>query len=122
MMHRQYLVTTVVALGVLVGVVGCNAQPDGPGEPAASSSAVDHQTEIEAQLAMLAPEDRERASTQKVCPISEEPLGSMGKPVKVTVDGQDLFICCAGCEDELKQNFAAHLEKCGPKSAAQLDQ
>ena len=122
MMHRQYLMTAIIALGVLVAFAGCNTQPEGSGAPAASSSADDHQAEIEAELAKLTPEDRQRASAQKVCPITEEPLGSMGKPVKVTVDGQDLFICCAGCEDELKQNFAAHLEKYGPKSATQLEQ
>lgn len=122
MMHRQYLMTTVIALGVLVALVGCSTQSDGPVAPAESNASGGQQAEIEAELAKLIPEDRERAVAQKLCPISEEPLGSMGKPVKVTVDGQDLFICCAGCEDELKQNFATHLKKYGAAFATESKQ
>lgn len=122
MMHRQYLMITVIALGGFLAFVGCSAQSDNSAAPAASSAAVGQQAEIEAELAKLTPEDRERAIAQKVCPISVEPLGSMGKPVKVTVDSQDLFICCAGCEDELKQNFAMHLQKYGAASATEQKQ
>jgi hypothetical protein len=34
----------------------------------------------------------------KKCVISDEPLGSMGKPVKVTgPDGTDVYLCCKSC-------------------------
>lgn len=41
---------------------------------------------------------------QKVCPVSGKPLGSMGDPVKVEVNGQTLYVCCAGCVDAVKSN------------------
>ncbi len=46
-------------------------------------------------LATLSPADRELAEKQKVCPVSGEPLGSMGTPYKVTVKDREVFLCCA---------------------------
>ena len=34
---------------------------------------------------------------QKVCPVSGQKLGSMGKPVKSALDGHTSFLCCKGC-------------------------
>lgn len=34
---------------------------------------------------------------QKTCPVTGEELGSMGKPVAVTVKGQTVYVCCRGC-------------------------
>jgi len=50
-------------------------------------------------LAKLSPEDRALAEKQKTCPVSGEPLGSMGVPYKLTVQGRDVLLCCPGCED-----------------------
>jgi hypothetical protein len=33
----------------------------------------------------------------KTCVVSEEALGGMGKPVKVTHDGTDVYLCCKSC-------------------------
>jgi uncharacterized protein (TIGR03000 family) len=53
---------------------------------------------VPAALAKLRPEDRKLASEQKFCPVqTENLLGAMGKPVKVTVKGQPVFLCCAAC-------------------------
>lgn len=80
--------------------------------PADEASAADEdQAEIEAALAKLAPEDRALAEKQKTCPVTYEPLGSMGTPIKVSVDGREAFVCCEGCVDELKNNFAKYEEK-----------
>src|SRR5260370_39889936 len=43
------------------------------------------ETDIKANLAKLNAEDRQLAEAQKLCPISGDPLGEMGKPVKVTI-------------------------------------
>ena len=67
-------------------------------------------------MAKLSPDDRARAEAQKICPVSDEPLGSMGTPIKVTVDGEDVFVCCAGCVDELKNNFKKYVDKLESKS------
>lgn len=75
-------------------------------------------SEIEASLASLSTEDREQAIKQKICPISEEPLGSMGAPIKVAVAGHEVFVCCESCEAPLKQDPMTHLAKIGLKPTA----
>lgn len=62
-------------------------------------------------LAALSPADRELAEKQKVCPVSGEPLGSMGTPYKVTVKDREVFLCCAGCESQIKENPDRYLAK-----------
>ena len=46
--------------------------------------------------------DRLLIAAQEICPVTGEPLGSMGGPVKATADGRTVFLCCKGC---LKQKF-----------------
>ena len=65
--------------------------------------------EIEEALAHLSTTDRVLAETQKICPVSEDPLGSMGKPIKLTVQGQDVFICCQGYEEPLREEPEKYL-------------
>ena len=43
-------------------------------------------------------DDEKLIARQKVCPVTDEPLGSMGRPVKVMVEGRPLFLCCKACE------------------------
>ena len=43
---------------------------------------------------------------QKICPVSGKPLGSMGKAIAVDVDGQTVYVCCAGCVNAVKSNPA----------------
>src|SRR5262245_44703133 len=59
---------------------------------------------IQAALAKLSAGDRTVAEEQKYCANeTDKRLGSMGPPVKVMVKGQPVFVCCAGCtEDVLK--------------------
>ena len=33
----------------------------------------------------------------KKCVVSDEDLGEMGKPVKVTYEGTDVYLCCKSC-------------------------
>lgn len=44
----------------------------------------------------------------KVCPVMGEPLGSMGDPIPVTVDGETLFVCCRGCIKKVRANPAKY--------------
>ena len=57
------------------------------------------------------PDDRQLAARQKVCPVTEKPLDSMGGPVKVDLGGRVVFICCKGCEGRLRKNAAEYLSK-----------
>src|SRR5262249_49956222 len=49
---------------------------------------------IKAMLAKLNPEDRRLAEEQGYCPETEQLLGTMGVPLKVTVKGRTVFLCC----------------------------
>jgi hypothetical protein len=49
-------------------------------------------------LERLAPADRELARQQKTCPITGEPLGSMGTPIFIVREGKKVFLCCKACE------------------------
>jgi uncharacterized protein (TIGR03000 family) len=58
---------------------------------------------VAANLAKLEPEDRKAAEAQRFCAVQEGiRLGAMGVPVKVTVKGQPVFLCCKGCEEKAK--------------------
>lgn len=46
--------------------------------------------------------DQLRADVQAICPVSGGKLGSMGKPIKVKVGKETVFMCCKGC---LKQKI-----------------
>lgn len=123
------------SLSVLVGIglmlTGCsNQQPSQPaspevpqGQPAATghehgeAGGAEHSghaaapSEYEEGLSQLSAADRALAEKQKVCPVSGEALGSMGKPYKVTVQGREVFLCCPSCEDAIKAEPEKYLAK-----------
>jgi hypothetical protein len=60
----------------------------------------------------LSAADQALVQQQRICPVTEAPLGSMGQPVAVTVLDRKVFLCCRGCEARLKadpQKFLAKL-------------
>ena len=60
---------------------------------------------IKANLAKLDPEDRGLAEEQKFCAVQTgNRLGIMGKPIKVTIKEEPVFLCCKGCEKTAKQD------------------
>jgi membrane fusion protein, copper/silver efflux system len=102
----------VMGLPIFICCQGCNQRlQDDPPQYLANLNEADTQTgegedleEAEAiaeAFAKLTPEDRRLAETQKICPVTEMALGSMGVPIKVDVLGQPVFICCEGCRDAL---------------------
>jgi hypothetical protein len=56
-------------------------------------------------------EDERLIAKQKICPVSGGSLDSMGGPVKLVIDGRVVFICCEGCEKQLRQKSAIYLQK-----------
>jgi hypothetical protein len=66
---------------------------------------------VTAAFQELAPEDRPLAERQKLCPVTNKPLGSMGTPARIVVSGQVVFLCCDGCEGALKRDPAKYLTK-----------
>jgi hypothetical protein len=90
----------------------------------------DHATQSNAQPKMISPEkqaliaknlgmltaaDRQLAIDQANCPVTGDPLGVMGVPVKLNVDGRSMFICCAACESMVRKDPQGILEKLKPR-------
>ncbi|MCC6127235.1 MAG: hypothetical protein IT426_19920 [Pirellulales bacterium] len=98
---------------------GCAKEPPKapPPEPKADeqkSEAAPAETaaaEISEGLKELNPEDLAAAQKQKICPVTGEALGSMGKPYKVTVKDQTVFLCCEHCEEAIKKDPDKYLAK-----------
>lgn len=72
----------------------------------------DPDAKLVASIAALAPEDSVAAISQRFCPVlTQNRLGSMGTPVKLNIEGEDVFLCCEGCRDKALSNSAETLEK-----------
>jgi hypothetical protein len=48
---------------------------------------------------------------QRICPVTEAPLGSMGTPVFAVIKGRKVFMCCRGCESGLLAEPEKYLAK-----------
>jgi Cu(I)/Ag(I) efflux system membrane fusion protein len=58
-------------------------------------------------IAKLSAEDQKLATAQGVCPVTGEPLGSMGVPIKLMLKDTPVFLCCKGCEKKARENADA---------------
>lgn len=48
----------------------------------------------------------------KKCVVSDEPFGGdMGKPVKVTHNGTDVYLCCKACLKDFNKDPDKHTQK-----------
>lgn len=47
----------------------------------------------------------------KKCVVSNEDLGSMGKAVKVTHEGTDVYLCCKSCTKDFHKDAAKFVAK-----------
>ena len=74
---------------------GAKAQPKKP--------AVEEEAEIRAELVKLPAADLPLAEAQRFCPVTNERLGSMGVPLKVTLEGKPVFVCCKGCVEKVRK-------------------
>ena len=112
-MLRSILLVSIV--GTSFSVLGCSSEPSQPANNndhhSHEGNMTNEENEVSDPFAKLDPGDREAALEQKICPVSDQALGSMGTPIKVTVEGRDVFVCCQGCVDELKTNFDEYVAK-----------
>lgn len=60
-------------------------------------------------IARLPQDEQAVALHQKTCPVTSELLGSMGQPIRISVDGRSVFVCCEGCGERLRRNPAQYL-------------
>ncbi|MHC4729085.1 MAG: hypothetical protein ACYS6Z_00675 [Planctomycetota bacterium] len=64
----------------------------------------------------LSAADQVLAKAQGTCPVSDEPLGSMGTPIKVTHGDKTVFLCCKGCEKKFHRDAATYIAKVEKRS------
>jgi Cu(I)/Ag(I) efflux system membrane fusion protein len=84
------------------GKAGATVRPTTPDDEA---------EKVAAAMAKLSPADRKLAQTQRFCPIRHEPLGTMGIPIRITLNGSPAFVCCKACVTEAQANPAKTLEQ-----------
>lgn len=70
-----------------------------------------HGKQLPVTLATIDESDKAGIARQRVCPVSEAELGSMGDPIKVLVDGKPLYLCCQGCVAKVKNAPETYLSK-----------
>lgn len=102
-----------------------NSAPAGPAQPDKAQA----KPEPRLAFAAIKPEeleninklpaaDRPLALSQRFCPVLGTSLGSMGVPVKITLQGQPVFLCCKGCMGKAKRNPQEMLNKVNEYRAA----
>lgn len=115
MLRALTFVSLLMYFGAAVVAGGCSKSPEKttPKEPAAAEHKDQGagQTASSEKPAGLSAEDRALAQKQGTCPVTGQPLGSMGEPVKVVVKGQTVFLCCSHCEAAIKKDPDKYLAK-----------
>jgi hypothetical protein len=94
----------LLGAGLMLSLAGCSG-----GSPPDRAAATEER--VEKSFAELSPEDRPLASAQKFCAVEATRLGSMGKPDKVMIDGQPVFLCCQGCRKRALKDPAKTLDR-----------
>jgi hypothetical protein len=83
----------------------------GGGAPSAGPQPVTAKRSKKTGPAKLSAADEQLVRQQKICPVTEADLDSMGGPIPVDVAGRRVFICCKGCEKPLKADPEKYLAK-----------
>lgn len=109
-LYRGLALFTLMLAPVMALSLGCRPQPMADEAPAAAANP-EMDAKIAAAIAELPEAERAAAEAQKICPVSGEPLGSMGTPMKVAVEGRDVFICCESCKNPLTEDPEKYLTK-----------
>ena len=123
----SFLLDAETRLNPAMGSIYIGGSGGKPGPSAVRPTTPDDEAEkVAASLRKLSPEDKKLAQAQRLCPIRNDPLGSMGVPVKLALDGKPVFVCCKGCVAEAQADPAKTLaraeefKKKGPAPAAAL--
>lgn len=64
-----------------------------------------------AAIKKLPADEQAVALKQMVCPVSDEHLGSMDVPIKVSAEGKTFYLCCKGCKKDLDSDPKAVVAK-----------
>ncbi len=55
--------------------------------------------------------DEAAVRAQRMCPVMDEPLDEHGTPIKVSIDGRPIFVCCKDCIDKVVENPGVYFRK-----------
>ncbi|MGO9110573.1 MAG: TRASH domain-containing protein [Thermoguttaceae bacterium] len=123
-MLRRFAVLLILPTVLLAALIGCGdtnpakeTSKDSSGKDAAAGKDAGKAGEDLPGLKELNEADRKLAEQQKFCPKTGELLGSMGKPYKITLNNRVVFLCCEGCEEEVKKDPAKYLKILDDKMA-----
>ena len=78
--------------------------------------------EISAAIAELPSDEQLIAKRQQFCAVlADNALGSMGKPIKLMIEGKPVFICCDGCREAAFKDPKTTLRMAQKLSGAKRD-
>lgn len=115
--------TRIPLLGVAaaaLALAGCGNTPTpatgrtGPATPPTltASKPATEIAEIDAERAKLPADERKLVEAQEWCAVlSDNRLGEMGKPQRIEIKGEPVFLCCEGCVKRAKADPDATLAK-----------
>jgi hypothetical protein len=111
--HGSFLIDAETRLSAGVGSTYFGAS----GGPASTRGGVrpsmieDEQAKVNFYIDKLDAADRKLARQQEFCVVLQKSrLGSMGKPIKLQILGETVFLCCKGCEGGALENPQKTLE------------
>ena len=90
----------LTAFGLLLAVAGCGDGHDH------SATAAKH-----AASAAAPADPNVKPYPLKTCVVSGEELGKMGEPFRFVHQGQEVKLCCKGCEKDFQKEPAKYLGK-----------
>jgi len=99
---------------LVLTLAGCGQTPapaKGTSQATGSTAGAGAAAEIAEAIGQLSAEDQVLARAQGFCAVSEEPLGSMGPPVKLVLNDKPVFVCCEGCNKRANANPDATVAK-----------
>ena len=117
-MNRYCFVIPFALLSAALAVVGCsNTNPPTAAQPKPDA--------VSAEEVKLSPSDSALADAQGWCAVNtDERLGAMGAPLKLTIKGKPVFVCCKGCKKDAEADpdkTLAKVEELKAKVKAERD-
>ena len=63
------------------------------------------------QVSYASNSDFAAVQAQGKCPVMNQPLGQHGRPIKILINGKELFVCCKGCIERVKKRPVYYLSQ-----------
>jgi hypothetical protein len=115
---KQSLLVLGLAAVTSLFIAGCNSgDQTGHDHGPDGHDHADVESDVTPQAAGLieSPSEEQIAAAKtyplEVCIGSGEELGSMGDPVVMVYNGQQIKFCCKSCVDDFKEDPASHIAK-----------